>query len=141
MRTDIYYFSGTGNSLAVAQGIADELGNQAALGYLARVAASLEHHDQALLLAEESLEVGRRIADRYGQCITLQLQLAGFGQLYRPFLSVYKLAFVFGFELGKLLGYGGLADYMPFSGPGQAAEIDKVTKHLQSFDVHYKFSS
>jgi len=31
--------------------------------------------DQALLLAERSLETGRAIGDRFGQTITLQLQL------------------------------------------------------------------
>ncbi len=50
------------------------LGCEAAYGYLARCAARAGQVDQALLLAEESLAIGRRIQDRFGEAINLELQ-------------------------------------------------------------------
>lgn len=55
--------------------IEDAMGQQAALGYMARTAHAAGDSDQALMLAEASLQLGRRINDRFGQSITLQLQL------------------------------------------------------------------
>ncbi|ETX02289.1 MAG: hypothetical protein ETSY1_04155 [Candidatus Entotheonella factor] len=51
------------------------MGQQAALGYLARTAYASDSLDQALILAESSLELGRQITDRFGQSINLELQL------------------------------------------------------------------
>jgi tetratricopeptide (TPR) repeat protein len=50
------------------------VGQQAALGYLARAAKASKAADQALLLAEASLIIGRQIKDRWGQALNLQLQ-------------------------------------------------------------------
>ncbi len=61
--------------LAAYEEIQDRMGIQACLGYLARSALKGGRSDQALLLAEVSLEVGRRIGDRFGQTITLELQI------------------------------------------------------------------
>ncbi|WP_437907184.1 tetratricopeptide repeat protein [Sorangium sp. So ce327] len=58
-----------------------QLGQQSAHGYLARAAAMAGALDQALLLAEASLALGRRIQDRFGQRITLSFQMALFQQL------------------------------------------------------------
>lgn len=55
--------------------IENALGQQAALGYLARTAYAAGASEQALVLSEDSLNLGRHINDRYGQTITLQLQL------------------------------------------------------------------
>ena len=55
--------------------LGDGLGQQASFGYLARTAAAAGSGDQALLLAEASIEIGRRIQDRFGQTINLQLQM------------------------------------------------------------------
>jgi hypothetical protein len=61
--------------------IQDRLGEQAALGYLAKSAAAATANDQAFLLAEESLTVGRQIADPFGQTITLRFQLQLFAAM------------------------------------------------------------
>ncbi|MCA9709730.1 MAG: hypothetical protein KDK70_28080, partial [Myxococcales bacterium] len=55
--------------------IDDRLGQQACMGYLARIAATLGAHDHALALSEHSLAIGKRIHDRFGSSINLQLQL------------------------------------------------------------------
>ena len=60
---------------AVFQSIDDRLGIQAAFGYMARAAAALGQTDRALLLAGESLALGRAVDDRFGQTITLALML------------------------------------------------------------------
>ncbi|WP_437617082.1 tetratricopeptide repeat protein [Sorangium sp. So ce834] len=66
--------------LRAFQSLTDQLGQQSAHGYLARAAAAAGALDQALLLAEVSLALGRRIQDRFGQRITLSLQMALFQQ-------------------------------------------------------------
>ncbi|WP_437719420.1 tetratricopeptide repeat protein [Sorangium sp. So ce448] len=53
----------------------NQLGEQAVHGYLAHTAAAVGAPDQALILAERALDIGRRIYDRFGQRITLELQL------------------------------------------------------------------
>ena len=55
--------------------IGDNLGLQGTLGYLARTAAAMGAIDQALFLAECSLDLGRQIGDRFGQIINLELQI------------------------------------------------------------------
>ena len=68
-------FRGFISVLSIHKEISDSAGEQAALGYLARTAAGAGQAEQALVLAELSLAVGRRIRDRFGQTITLQLQI------------------------------------------------------------------
>jgi len=58
---------------ATFQSIGDRLGIQAAFGNMARAAAALGQIDRALLLAGESLALGRAANDRFGQSITLKL--------------------------------------------------------------------
>ncbi|WP_437928915.1 tetratricopeptide repeat protein [Sorangium sp. So ce291] len=67
--------------LRAFQNLTDLLGQQSAHGYLARAAAAAGALDQALLLAEASLALGRRIQDRFGQRINLRLQMDLFQQL------------------------------------------------------------
>ena len=66
--------------LGLHRGLENRPGEQAALGYLARTAASVGAFAQALLLAEASLERGRAIDDRFGQSITVELQRSCFAQ-------------------------------------------------------------
>ena len=54
--------------------IQERLGQQAALGYLARCARASSALDQAIVLAEASLGIGREAGDRFGQTINLDLQ-------------------------------------------------------------------
>lgn len=63
---------------AIYEAIQDRVGRQAALGYMARAGAALGEPDRALLLAGESLRIGRDILDRFGQTITLELMLGLF---------------------------------------------------------------
>ncbi|WP_437766778.1 tetratricopeptide repeat protein [Sorangium sp. So ce281] len=79
--------------LARHREIRDQLGEQAVHGYLARTAAAVGALDQALSLAELSLDIGRRILDRFGQRITLELQLRLFSSLQdgRAFLATALL--------------------------------------------------
>jgi tetratricopeptide (TPR) repeat protein len=56
--------------------IRERLGQQAALGYLARCARASSVMDQAVMLAEASLAIGREAGDRFGQTITLDLQIS-----------------------------------------------------------------
>ncbi|WP_437989189.1 tetratricopeptide repeat protein [Sorangium sp. So ce145] len=67
--------------LARHREIRNQVGEQAVHGYLARAAAAVGAPDQALILAERSLDIGRRIHDRFGQRITLELQLRLFSSL------------------------------------------------------------
>ena len=64
--------------------IRNALGEQSALGYLARAARAAGEADQALALAERSLDVGRRIDDRFGHTITLALQIAVWMEAQSP---------------------------------------------------------
>lgn len=79
--------------LARHREIRDQVGEQAVHGYLARTAAAVGALDQALILAEISLDVGRRIHGRFGQRITLELQLRLFSSLQdgRAFLATALL--------------------------------------------------
>ncbi|MFP4033123.1 MAG: hypothetical protein ACLFTV_16320, partial [Desulfococcaceae bacterium] len=104
---------------AIFESIQDGLGQQAALGYLARTANAANAADQALLLAEASLDIGRKIGDRFGQSITLQLQL----QIWQaaneamPFLAVLML----------------LRDLLPQIGnPQGAAQYAAALEQIQS---------
>ncbi|WP_437979448.1 tetratricopeptide repeat protein [Sorangium sp. So ce117] len=67
--------------LARHREIRNPVGEQAVHGYLARTAAAVGAPDQALILAERSLDIGRRIHARFGQRITLELQLRLFSSL------------------------------------------------------------
>ncbi len=74
----------------VCKEIRSGLGQQSALGYLARTAHAAGAFDQALLLSEMSLDVGRQIDDRFGQSINLELQLHAWQSMQEamPFLAV-----------------------------------------------------
>ncbi|WP_437540611.1 tetratricopeptide repeat protein [Sorangium sp. So ce367] len=79
--------------LARHREIRNQVGEQAVHGYLARTAAAVGAPDQALILAELSLDIGGRIQDRIGQSITLELQLLIFSSLQddRAFLATALL--------------------------------------------------
>jgi tetratricopeptide (TPR) repeat protein len=79
--------------LARHREIRDQVGEQAVHGYLARTAAAVGAPDQALILAERSLDIGRRIHARFGQRITLELQLRLLSSLQdgRAFLATALL--------------------------------------------------
>ncbi|WP_438031406.1 tetratricopeptide repeat protein [Sorangium sp. So ce204] len=79
--------------LARHREIRNRVGEQAAHGYLARAAAAVGALDQALILVERSLDIGRRIHARFGQRITLELQLRLFSSLKddRAFLATALL--------------------------------------------------
>ncbi|MFP4420380.1 MAG: hypothetical protein ACLFRG_07530, partial [Desulfococcaceae bacterium] len=104
---------------AIFESIQDGLGQQAALGYLARTANAANAADQALLLAEASLDIGRKIGDRFGQSITLQLQLGIWQNANEimPFLAVLML-------LRDLLAQIG--------NPRQAAQYAAALEQIQS---------
>lgn len=59
----------------IHQEINNKMGEQAALGYLARTAHAANAGDHALLLAETSLEIGQQLNDEFGQAINLNLQM------------------------------------------------------------------
>ena len=67
--------------LSIHETLFNGLGVQSALGYLARVAAQADQFERALVLAEKSLEIGREVHDRFGQLITLNLQVGCFAQV------------------------------------------------------------
>ncbi|WP_437585227.1 tetratricopeptide repeat protein [Sorangium sp. So ce1000] len=67
--------------LARHREIRNQVGELAVHGYLARAAGAVGAPDQALILAEISLDIGRRIHARFGQRITLELQLRLFSSL------------------------------------------------------------
>ncbi len=67
-------------TLALHGQIDSKLGQQAALGYAVRAAMALGETDRALLLAGDSLALGREIGDHFGQSITLQALLGLFQQ-------------------------------------------------------------
>jgi tetratricopeptide (TPR) repeat protein len=79
--------------LARHREIRNQVGEQAVHGYLARAAAAVGAPDQALILAELSLDIGRRIHARFGQRLTLELQLRLFSSLEddRAFLATALL--------------------------------------------------
>ncbi|MBV5273593.1 MAG: tetratricopeptide repeat protein [Lamprocystis purpurea] len=60
---------------ATFQSIGDHLGIQSAFAYMARAAEALGQIDRTLLLAGESLALGRAANDRFGQSITLKLMV------------------------------------------------------------------
>lgn len=60
--------------------VQSQLGEHDVHGYLAQAAARAGALDQALVLADTSLELGRHVRDRFRQAIILELQLAIFRQ-------------------------------------------------------------
>ena len=60
--------------IEIYQETRDSLGLQSTFGYMSQTAFTASSLDQALLLAEKSLEIGRAINDRFGQTITLEMQ-------------------------------------------------------------------
>ncbi len=63
------------NMLNLYAGIGSLQGQQNAFYLLATTAQTAGQPDQALLLAEDSLEIGRKIPDKYTQMLNLQLQM------------------------------------------------------------------
>lgn len=74
--------------IAASTAIDDRLGQQACLGYMARVAVTVGAADHALLLSEMSLELGEQASDRFGMSINLALQWQVFGAIGRHYVAL-----------------------------------------------------
>jgi tetratricopeptide (TPR) repeat protein len=68
-------------ALEIHSDIQDRLGLAADFGYMARAESAAGSHAQAVLLADESLNILREIGDQWGQALNLDQQAEGFWAL------------------------------------------------------------
>ena len=108
--------------LDIFKEIKDTLGYQSAYGYMAKTAYAASAYDQAILLAEESLKIGRAIHDRFGQTLNLQLQLQIWHE--RSEAAPMLAAILIMLELCKAMGdqaavqhYSGIIDQVKQNNP------------------------